>query len=167
MPSNFITTVFGPDIPGVIKSIADVTRGNGGSWLTSKVIRLDGQFAAIMNVVVAADREQALKDMLRERFPALQFVYSAAENSPTELKKTIKLVVDCIDRPGLTGDLTNILMNLGIGIEDMDCRRFAMEGINDTVFSARLTLAVPEDADSEVIAGEIEVLSEEVRVNVV
>lgn len=166
MPRNFITTVFGPDIPGVIKSLADVTRNNGGEWLSSKVIRLEGQFAAIMNVVVPADYEQSLKDLLREHFPALQFVFSEVAIAPVEPKKIIKLVVDCIDRRGLTGDLTNILMNLGIGIEDMDCRRYAMEGINETVFSARLTLAVPEDTDSEIIAGEIEVLSEDVRVNV-
>jgi glycine cleavage system regulatory protein len=41
-----------------------------------------------------------------------------------------------------------------------------MEGINDKVFSAKLTLAVPETAESEVIAGEIEALAEEIRVNV-
>lgn len=167
MKSNFITTVFGPDIPGVIKLLSEVTRGIGGEWLTSKVIKLDGQFAAIMNVVVSKQREQELKQSLADHFPDLQFVHSSVAASPAEAKKIIKLVVDCIDRPGLTGDLTNILMNLGIGIEDMECRRFAMDGINDTVFSARLTLAVPEGWESEIIAAEIEVLSEDVRVNVV
>ena len=38
------------------------------------------------------------------------------------------------DRPGLTGDLSAILANLDIGVEDMECKRFTMEGIGDTVF---------------------------------
>ncbi len=166
MKSNFITTVYGPDIPGVIKALAQTTRSQGGEWLTSKVIKLDGQFAAIMNVVIEDDLEQHLKSTLEETFPSLSFVYAGAEATSQEMTKTINLVVDCIDRPGLTGDLSNILANLDIGVENMECKRFAMDGIHDTVFSAQLTLAVPEAADSEVIAGEIEALSEDVRVNV-
>ncbi len=166
MKSNFITTIYGPVFPGIIKSLAEATRGLGGEWLTSKVIKLDGQFAAIMNVVVEEELEKNLKSNLEQRFPTLHFCYAPASMPPRPAIKTINLVVDCIDRPGLTRDLSNILANLDICVEDMECKRFAMDGIGDTVFSARLTLAVPEGADSEIIAGEIEAMSEDVRVNV-
>jgi glycine cleavage system regulatory protein len=166
MKSNFITTVYGPVIPGIIKVLAQATRSFGGEWLTSKIIKLDGQFAAIMNVVVEEQQEKALKLNLEERFPSLRFVYAPANASPRGATKTIKFVVDCIDRPGLTGDLSGILANLDIGVEDMECKRFVMDGIGDTVFSARLTLSVPLDADSKIIAEEIETLSEDVRVNI-
>jgi len=49
----------------------------------------------------------------------------------------------------------------------MESKRYAMDGIGDMVFSAKLTLEVSETTDSEVIAGEIEALSEDVRVNVI
>ena len=166
MRSNYITTVYGSDIPGVIKALAQTTRSQGGEWLTSKVIKLDGQFTAIMSVVVEEELEANLKSTLEQKFPSLSFVYAAAQTTHLEMTKIINLVVDCIDRPGLTGDLSNILANLDIGVENMECKRFAMDSINDTVFSAQLTLAVPEAADSEIIAGEIEALSEDVRVNV-
>jgi glycine cleavage system regulatory protein len=166
MKSNFITTVYGPVVPGIIKVLAQATRSLGGEWLTSKIIRLDGQFAAIMDVVVDEEKEKLLKSTLEQRFPNLNFVYSPVLASPGRATKTIKFVVDCIDRPGLTGDLSSILANLDIGVEDMECKRFAMDGIGDTVFSARLTLSVPLDADSEIIAEEIETLSEDVRVNI-
>jgi glycine cleavage system regulatory protein len=166
MKSNFITTVYGPVIPGIIKVLAQATRSLGGEWLTSKIIKLDGQFAAIMNVVVAENLERTLKSTLEEKFADLNFVYAPVSASlPRGATKTIKLVVDCIDRPGLTGDLSSILANLDVAVEDMECKRFAMDGIGgDTVFSARLTLCVPLDADSETLAGEIETLSEDVRV---
>jgi glycine cleavage system regulatory protein len=166
MRSNFITTVFGPDIPGIIKALAQTTRSQGGEWLTSKVIKLDGQFTAIMSVLVEEELEMALKSTLEQEYASLRFVYAAAKITHQESTKTINLVVDCIDRPGLTGDLSNILANLDIGVENMECKRFVMDGIHDTVFSAQLTLAVPEAAESEIIAGEIEALSEDVRVNV-
>ena len=166
MRTNFITTVYGSDIPGIIKSLAQTTRSNGGGWLTSKVIKLDGQFAAIMSVVVEKELEVNLKSTLEQKYPTLSFVYAPAQTVNQEMTKIINLVVDCIDRPGLTGDLSNILANLDIAVQNMVCKRFVMDGINDTVFSAQLTLAVPEAAISEVIAGEIEALSEDVRVNV-
>lgn len=167
MRSNFVTTVYGPAFPGIIKALAKATRARGGEWLSSKVIKLDGQFAAIMSVVVDEKLEAVLKAALEEEFSSLQFVYSLPSPRLRQSKKTISLVVDCIDRPGLTGDLSNILANLDIGVENMECERFAMDGIGDTVFSAKLTLAVPETAESEIIAGEIEALSEDVRVNVI
>jgi glycine cleavage system regulatory protein len=166
MKSNFITTVYGPVIPGIIKVLAQATRSLGGEWLTSKVVKLDGQFAAIMNVVIEQEQEKALKSSLEQKFPSLNFVYSSPQSSPRGATKTINFVVDCIDRPGLTGDLSGILANLDIGVEDMECKRFVMDGIGDTVFSARLTLSVPFGADSKIIAEEIETLSEDVRVHI-
>ncbi len=166
MNRNFVTTVHGPDFPGIIKALAQFTRSRGGEWLSSKVIKLDGQFAAIMNVVVAPEQEEGLQAALREQFPSLTFTYSPPGNQFRIGTKVINLVVDCIDRPGLTGDLSTILANLDIRVENMDARRFAMDGIGDPVYSAKLTLIVPEAAVSETIAGEIEALSEDVRVNV-
>ncbi len=166
MRTNFITTVFGPDIPGIIKALAQTTRSQGGEWLTSKVIKLDGRFAAIMSVLVDKKQETGLKSTLEQKYPQISFVYSAPKTANQEMTKIINLVVDCIDRPGLTADLSNILANLDIGVENMECQRYVMDGIQDPVFSAQLTLAVPEEAESEIIAGEIEALSEDVRVNV-
>lgn len=166
MKSNFITTVYGPVIPGIVKILAQVTRSLGGEWLTSKIVKLDGHFAAIMHVVVEKELEVALKSNLEQKFPNLCFVYAQANTVPREATKNIKMVVDCIDRPGLTGDLSSILTNLDIGVEEMECKRFAMDGIGDIVFSARLTLSVPIDAESEIIAEEIETLSEDVRVSI-
>lgn len=165
MKSNYITTVYGPDIPGVIRSLSLVTRKCGGGWLTSKVIKTDGQFAAIMSVVIDSKNQENLKNSLENKFPELTFVYSPASAIVRKVTKTIHLVVDCIDRPGLTGDLSNILTNLDICVENMECKRFTMDGIG-AVFSAKLTLLVSETAKSEIIAGEIEALSEDVRVNV-
>ena len=165
MKSNYITTVHGPDIPGVIKDLALITRRYGGEWLTSKVIKTNGQFAALMNVVISSSKEADLKSSLEQSFPSLTFVYAPVSGMIQKATKTIHLVVDCIDRPGLTGDLTNILANLDICVENMECRRFAMDGIGD-VFSAQLALRVTESTKSENIAGEIETLSEDVQVNV-
>lgn len=165
MINHYVTTVSGEESPGVLTSLSLVTRSYGGEWLTSKVIKTEGRFAAIMSVVIHSTKEADLKAILEEKFPGLIFVYSPVTRVVQKERKTLHVVVDCIDRPGLTGDLNNILANLDIGIDNMVCKRFAMEGIGD-VFSAHLSLVVSEATEGEVIAAELVAMSEDVQVSV-
>lgn len=167
MKSIFISTITGPDSLGIIKSLAEATRGFGGEWLTSKVMKLDGQFTALMKVSIEASQEQQLKDGLSSKFPDLSFKHSEVRSPSQEPTKIINLEIDCIDRPGLTKDITNILSNLDLTVENMEFNRVHVSSIGEAVFSAKLALAVPENTSSETLAEEIESLSEDVRVNVI
>lgn len=167
MKSIFISTVTGPDNLGIIKSLAHTTRSMGGEWLTSKVMKLDGRFCALMKVSIDEANEEALKSELEKLFPQLQFSHAevaARENKPD---KIINLEIDCKDRPGLTRDINNVLSNLDLVVENMEFNRFHVSSLGGTVFSAKLALAVPESTSSEALAEEIESLSEDVRVNVI
>lgn len=166
MKSVFISTVFGPASPGIIKSLAEVTRGLGGEWLSSKVMRLDKQFTAMMKVSIKEESKSKLIEELEKKFDQLQFFYSEADTENNEQRKTINLVIDCKDRSGLTKDINTILHNLDLVVENMEFNRFPVVGLGEAVFSAKLTLAVPEDTSAEAIAEEIESLSEDTRVNV-
>lgn len=167
MKSIFISTIVGPVSPGIIKSLAEVTRGLGGEWISSKVMRLDGQFSAMMKVSIEEETKEKLIADLKAKFEQLQFFYSDAASETNAPSKTINLVVDCKDRVGLTKDINSILFNLGLTVENMEFNRFPVVGIGESVFSAKLTLAVPEESSAEAIAEEIEALSEDTRVNVI
>lgn len=167
MKSVFISSVFGPASPGIIKSLAEVTRGLGGEWITSKVMRLDGQFSAMMKVSIEEESKDKLLADLKSKFTDLQFFYAEALVDKNEQTKTVNLEIDCKDRTGLTRDINNILFNLDLVVENMEFNRFHVSGLGESVFSAKLTLAVPENISAEAIAEEIETLSEDTRVNVV
>lgn len=167
MKSVFISTVSGADSLGIIKSLAHTTRGVGGEWITSKVMKLEGHFCAMMKVTIDQDKEDALKKALRDEFPKLQFVHDALIEVTDKPSKTINLEIDCKDRPGLTKDINTILSDLDLTVENMEFNRFHVSTIGEAVFSAKLALAVSEDTSSEALAEEIETLSEDVRVNVI
>lgn len=167
MKNTFVMSVVGPDSPGLMKLIAETTRGLDGEWITSKVMRLDGQLTAMMKVVIEEDAEDKLKSELAAQFGNLQFFYSAAVSKEDIQTKSISLVVDCKDRPGLTKDINTILTNLDLVVENMECNRAHVSSIGETVFTAKIALSVPEETNSEAVAEEIEALSEDVRVSVV
>lgn len=168
MKKTFVTTVMGPAESGTIKTLAEETRKLGGEWLTTKVMKLDGQFTAMMEVAVDEDLEVLLKERLEDSFSHLEFIYSdIKEKEEPKQGKKVSLVVDCMDRAGLTRDIHNILQSLDLVVEKMDCDRLPVAALGTTVFTAKLTLAVDESVSAEAIADEIETLSEDTRVSVV
>ena len=167
MKSVFITTITGPDSLGIIKSLAEATRSIGGEWESSKVMKLGGQFAALMKVVIAEESVQSLKDELGRKFPQLVFQYAEVVAVAAQARKTVNLEIDCKDRPGLTRDINNILANLDLVVENMEFNRVHVSSIGETMFNARLALAVADSVSGEEIAEEIESFAEEVRVSVI
>jgi len=167
MKKIFISTITGPDSLGIIKSLAEATRGIGGEWITSKVMKLDGQFAALMKVAIDDSKEQQLNQTLEKQFPELSFSSAEVRAESDSPSKTVNLEIDCKDRPGLTKDINNILSNLDLTVENMEFNRVHVSTIGEAMFSARLALLVPEATSSEALADEIESLSEDARVNVI
>jgi glycine cleavage system regulatory protein len=167
MKSMFIMSVMGPDNPGTMKSVAEVTREIGGEWLRSKVMRLDGQLTALMKVAVDAEKTDLLQSELRRQFADLQISYSPVTDPREGATKSITLVVDCQDRPGLTKELSRVLANLDLVVENMECNRVHISSIGQAAFTARVSLSVPENMEGETVADEIEALAEDMRVTVV
>ena len=166
MKETYISTVSGPSTPGIVKALAETTRKHGGEWLASKVMKLDGQFSALMKVSIDADQVEPLRETLSREFSELRFINSEAISATHEEIKSIDLEVDCRDREGLTRDISNILFNLDLVVQNLEFNRFPVSSIGEAVFSAKLTLGVPEGSSARAIADEIEALSEDMRVNV-
>lgn len=166
MKISFVMSVAGQASPGIIKAMAEATRNLDGEWSTSKVMMLEGQFTAMMKVVVSLEKEASLKAELRNRFPSLQLTFAPVAPEDQAPTRSLGLVIDCADRPGLTKDIDAMLNNLGFGVEQMDCNRVFVSSIGEAVFTAKVSLAVPEAADTDTIVDEIEAFSEDVRVSV-
>ncbi|MFT5729004.1 MAG: glycine cleavage system regulatory protein [Desulforhopalus sp.] len=166
MKEIYISTVSGPSTPGIVKSLAQTTRDHGGEWLASKVMKLDGQFSALMKVSIDAESVNALKAALTEEFSQLQFTESAAASQTHEEVKSIDLEVDCKDREGLTRDISNIIFNLDLVVQNLEFNRFPVSALGESVFSAKITVGVPEGTSALTVAEEIEAISEDMRVNV-
>lgn len=165
MATVFITTIVGKDKPYLIKSIAEITRTTGGEWTKSKVAKLDDQFAAMMKVVIDDSKEQELKDRLEKTFPELTFFHSPTKVYIGDEYETVTLVVDCEDRPGLTHDITKVLSDLNLEAEDMEFHRLPVTPVGGTVYTAKLTVKIPDSMEKSRLAESIESISDCTRVH--
>ena len=166
MKDTYISTVVGPSSPGIIKALAQVTRDHGGEWIASKVMKLDGQLSALMKVCIEQENVDPLKTALAEQFSDHHFFYAPAVSATNERSRSIDFEVDCKDREGLTRDISNIIYNLDLVVKNLEFNRYPVSSFGESVFSAKLTVGVPQAMSAQAVADEIEAISDDMRVNV-
>ena len=64
MKSFLVITITCPDRPGIVEQVTDVVVAHGGNWEESRLARLGGDFAGIVMVSVAPEREAELTEAL-------------------------------------------------------------------------------------------------------
>jgi glycine cleavage system regulatory protein len=166
MQHKFITTVLGTLQPNLLQSLAQVSREIGASWETSKVIKLDGQFVAMMRVMIDVDKEASLKQALEQQFSQLTFVYAEFEHQSIHLSTECKLTLDCNDRSGLTHDINEILSDLDVSVDHQECYRVQVSSLGKTVYSAKMTLRLPDNVTKALLVSQLETLSDNIRIDV-
>ena len=66
MPTSLVLTVIGSDQPGLVEAVAQTVAAHGGSWESSRMSRLAGFFAGILEVSVPAEASASLFKALHE-----------------------------------------------------------------------------------------------------
>ncbi len=66
MQISVIVSVIGPDRPGLIDRLSSVIVSAGGNWEDSRMLRLAGQFAGMVQVVVAEEALPSLESGLSQ-----------------------------------------------------------------------------------------------------
>lgn len=163
MSTQFIITVTGTESSGLVKQLAEKTHLNGGKWLNSKIMHLEGLFAGIIKIDIPDNAAQTLKSEL-QAMKGLQIVFAEPDVMEKVPSSRLNLNIEATDRPGIISDITHLLVDNGVSVENMECHRFNVSSISGTVFSANLVLSVPLDMDSKSLVEELEALGDDMRV---
>lgn len=164
MNTCFIATVSGTSSPNILTTLAQITRKHQAHWQTSKIIKLEAQFTALLKINIDSSYQDQLKQAFADEFPQLAFTYNTAEIVTEKNTNSIKLVIDCDDRAGLTKDINQILNDLQVNIEHQEAYRVAVASIGDTVYSAQLTLNLPQNLSNEDLCKQLESIGQNIRI---
>lgn len=156
MDAVFVVSFVGCDRLGLLKQLAQKTHELGGKWLISKVSYLEGQVAAVIKVQAPVTALAQAKSLFSDE-ASLKVIFSEpAKSDPDGV--VIGLRVDAKDRPGLVNEISQLLDRESVKITDMECHRMGIAELGGSVFTANLKLALPDDANGDDIAAEIEAL---------
>jgi len=163
-----LVTVISPDRPGLVEALSQSVANHQGSWLESRMARLDGQFAGILRVSVPENRVEALSQELRALEPqGLQVVIANSEASGSNPDaRQLRLELLGSDRPGIIREIAAALASRGINVDELRTEVVSAPMSGELLFRASAELWIPPALDLEALRKDLEALAHELMVDV-
>ncbi|MDW6003858.1 glycine cleavage system protein R [Vibrio mangrovi] len=162
----FIVSFIGDAVPADIHKLAAITHENGGQWITSKINYLENRVAALIKIAAPEETEMYIKDAFLSQ-SNLSTMITDCESHDAEQKTEYNLRIDANDRAGIVNEITHLLDSQRIRVIDMNCQRIFISdshGVNSSLFTAHISLRLPETLLIDDVINELESLSEDTQV---
>lgn len=167
--ATLVITVIGDDRPGLVSALADVVAEHGGSWGRSQLAELAGKFAGIVTVEVPEDGAADLSTALGELTGVLDTtVHTASEVVQADQATGETFHLDLIgnDRPGIVKEITGVLAEQQVSVEDLQTKVVPAPQAGGDLFAARASVRAPSDADVSGLRAALERLAGELLVDI-
>ncbi len=162
--ASLILTVVGPDRPGLVCALAEAVDAAGGSWQESRMARLAGQFAGI--VLVEAP-EGLTEDLRALQNQGLRITVQAGVTTPaTVTAPRLALEVVGNDRPGIVRDISQVLANHRVNIEELTTGVASGSFSGEALFKVTALVRAPNDAAVDLVRTGLEALGNELMVDI-
>lgn len=168
MRTSLVLTVVGNDRPGLVSTLSDTIAAFEGNWTETRMASLGGKFAGILLVTVPQTQADALIGALRKleaQWLHLVIERSAAEASPGG-SRLLELELVGQDRPGIVRDISRLLAERGVNIEDLETACVSGSFSGETLFKAQARLRVPRELATAGLRALLETLANELMVDV-
>lgn len=165
MPHQFALTIITDDRPGIIDRLANTIRRHQGNWLESSMARLAGKFAGILLIdVPEAHQDDLLVAVKALEQDGLKIIVESAVATTAERGRYLDILVTANDRPGIVGEISRILAESRVNIEQLNtwCDNAPMSG--ETLFQLEAQIQLPLDLAPEQLQSTLESLSDDLVV---
>ena len=181
--TDLVLTLIGLDRPGLVESVTQVIADHGGNWLESRMIHLGGHFAGILRVEVPPDRRAPLSRALdglaasglrvvadEAPSPPSAPASAAAGVSPRTHRpddgRLMKLELIGLDRPGLVREISQLLAQHGINVEELSTGRTSAPMSGEMLFRAEARVKVPAGVEGARLRARLERLASDLTVEI-
>lgn len=167
MRDSLVLTVVGPDRTGLVEALAQQIATAGGNWEASRMARLAGQFAGILQISIDAERTEALLKGLHGLETQGLVVSSrpAGDGVVPPATHAAFLELTGNDRVGIVREVAAVLAALGVNVEEFETEVHSAPMSGDALFLARATLRIPAEHALAAVREKLEALGGELMVD--
>jgi glycine cleavage system regulatory protein len=167
MQTSLVVTVISDDRPGIVEELSEQVLAAGGNWEESRMARLGGKFAGLLRVSVDADRADALAAALAGlRTGGLTVVAERSAAPAAADLQAFTLQVFGSDHPGIVRDISRVLAQQGVNIEELETEVTSAPMSGETLFRARARLCIPQTMTGEQLRAVLETIAADLMVDV-
>ena len=166
MRTSLVLTVIGDDKPGIVEQLSDRILATGANWEESRMARLAGKFAGVLRVSVEDQHADALAAQLRALGAGpLTVVVERGANPLQPSTQTLQLDVLGNDHPGIVRDISRVLAQHQVNIENLETEVTSAPMSGEALFHARATVRIPETITTDRLRSVLEALAGELMVD--
>lgn len=169
MARALVLTVIGKDRPGLVESLADLISKHEGNWDESRMARLAGHFAGVVQIHLPDNQAEgfiAALPTLADRGLSVSVVDSDLLQVNVDHRNSLQLKLVGQDRPGIVREISSKLAALGVSMQDLRTVVESAPMSGDRLFRAEAELIPPTQTDSEQIRTILEQLADEMMVDI-
>jgi methionyl-tRNA formyltransferase len=168
MLTSLVVTVIGPDRPGLVSRLSDCGRAHGASWAESRMASLAGQFAGIVRFEVDAAQVEPLAAALAALESLDLRVVVARGKAPAKRAdaRLLKLELVGHDRPGIVRDISRVLADCGVSIDELHTEIVSGAMSGGSLFQVKAMLEVPATLATAELRRMLEALANELMVDI-
>ena len=154
MPNSFVFSLIGPDRAGIVDEISAVVEAKGGIWVSSRFMRLGGQFAGVAMITVDETNADGLANGLRTLDAkdnlTVTFARSTAqESNEIENRKLYLLSAIGPDRPGVVHEASHAMAGMNVSIDELSADTESASMAGGETFKLRAELRAPANIDAD------------------
>ncbi len=167
MNTQLVLTVLCDDRPGVVEQLAQTISTHHGNWLESRMAQLAGKFAGILQVAVADEHQQELRNAL-SNLAALGFkivVDTATTINKPECREFSFSVVGN-DRPGIVREIAQAFAARHINMGELETACSSMPWSGEPLFEATGIIEVPKSVDMNELYDHLDIIADELAVDI-
>ncbi len=163
MNVQVMVTVSGSNQANLVKVLSEKTHALGGKWLNSKINHIDDYFAGLIKIEISTEQVEKLVADFKELAINVEAVVldSAVEKTLAHMD----LNIDAKDRPGLVHDISQVLSDNSIRVENMECHRLGLADVSGTVFTSHFKIAVAENFNKEQLINSLQEISNDLVID--
>lgn len=158
---SLVVTVIGTDRPGIVRLLSDKAQRFGANWTDSRMAKMAGEFAGMVQFDVPREQADGLSSALRG-LASSGLRVAIAQSEVDQLHGgdsgvSLQLVGD--DKPGIVANLTRLLADRNISIERLHTELVGGQTGTQPRFKVAARLRLPPQITAEALRCELAALA--------
>ncbi len=168
---NWVLTAMSNDRPGIVEDIAAIITKHEGNWVKSAMTRLGGQFAGIVQYTITPEKAEALaselKSLSTKNITISLQKDTLEDGTEEELEgQTAFIELTGIDHPGIVRDITHLLAENQVTIENLETGVFTASMAGEPMFFARAKIRLPKALSISHLREATETIAQDIMVDI-
>lgn len=144
MHRSLLFTFITADRPGIIDRLSGLVAAHHGNWLASRLTRLSGRFAGVVQLHIAEDNIAGLRAALAGlQDEGIAVLLDEPAGQVDDRSDGVRLSVIGLDRPGIVREIAQALATRQINVTDMRSSIDSAPMTGEPLFRAELAIDIP------------------------